>query len=188
MTSAEWILTKNGILQKIGDLMLQWQAAYASLLAREAPGLLSTIQPYAFKVSRGENYQGLPWMVLDYPRLFVQQDILAIRTFFWWGQYVTLTLHLAGKWKKASEESLVESYGLLAREGFLISLVDDPWIHEQHNGFTSPISSLDREAYLREIRVRDFVKISRIYPIEQVENLALPLTRDYEYLVKGAGY
>jgi hypothetical protein len=35
--------------------------------------------------------------VLDYPRLFSKEDVFAIRSFFWWGNYFSITLHLKGK-------------------------------------------------------------------------------------------
>ena len=38
------------------------------------------------KISKGENYKGLPYVILDYPRIFQKEDILVIRCFFWWGE------------------------------------------------------------------------------------------------------
>lgn len=188
MTRADWILTKNEILKKVGELLTEWQRGFESVLTSQVPGLHEIIQPYAFKISKGENYLGLPWMVLDYPRLFSPEDILAIRTMFWWGRYVTLTLHVSGQWKKATEEALIRAYPQLAREEFRIAIGDDPWIHDQEQGNTNLISSYSPESFAEEIRNRKFTKISRIYPIDQVENLGLPLVGDYEMLVKGAGF
>jgi len=51
------------------------------------------------KISRGENYLGLPYLVLDYPRLFRPDAVLAIRTFFWWGHFFSSTLQLSGGYK-----------------------------------------------------------------------------------------
>ena len=39
------------------------------------------------KISRGEQYLGLPYVMLDYPRIFSKENVFAIRTFFWWGNY-----------------------------------------------------------------------------------------------------
>ncbi len=35
--------------------------------------------------------------MLDYPRAFGRDSIFACRTFFWWGRFFSLTLHLAGR-------------------------------------------------------------------------------------------
>lgn len=188
MTNADWILTKNGILQKMALVFTDWQALYSARIARQAPTLFTTIQPFSYKISRGENYKGLPWMVLDYPRLFGQTDTFAIRTLFWWGRYVTLTLQLAGTWKERCEESLCLSYPVLAREEFRISTIDDAWIHDQDPAFTTEINNLTSEAYTHEIRKRSFLKISKIYPLEGVEKLDLRIQADYEQLLKAAGY
>ena len=42
---------------------------------------------YSGKISRGENYRGLPYLILDYPAYFSQKDIFAFRTMFWWGHF-----------------------------------------------------------------------------------------------------
>lgn len=188
MTNADWILTKNGILQKMALVFTDWQALFSARLARQAPTLFTTIQPFSYKISRGENYKGLPWMVLDYPRLFGQTDIFAIRTLFWWGRYVTITLQLAGKWKEGCEESLCLSYPVLAREAFRISITDDAWIHDQGPAFTTEINNLTPEEYTNEIRKRNFLKISKIYPLEEVEKLDRRMLADYERLLNAAGY
>lgn len=188
MTNADWILTKNGILQKMAIVFTDWQALYSDWLARQTPALFSTIQPFSYKISKGENYKGLPWMVLDYPRLFGQTDIFAIRTLFWWGRYTTITLQLAGSWKERCEDSLCSSYPVLAREDFRISTTDDPWIHDQDPGFTTEIKSLSSEAYTHEILKRNFLKISKMYPLEGVEKLDRSILADYERLLKAAGY
>jgi hypothetical protein len=36
--------------------------------------------------------------VLDYPRIFTEEDVFAFRTLFWWGNYLSFTLHLKGKY------------------------------------------------------------------------------------------
>ena len=76
---AAWILTKNSVMGKVvamfGELSGGWK------------------EP---KISKGENYKGLPWVMLDYPRVFGKEDVYAIRTFFLWGHAFSITLHLKG--------------------------------------------------------------------------------------------
>ena len=49
------------------------------------------------KIFRGENYLGLPYLVLDYPKHFSKDSIHAFRTMFWWGNFFSFTMHLQGK-------------------------------------------------------------------------------------------
>jgi hypothetical protein len=48
------------------------------------------------KISKGENYLGYPWMILDYPRNFTKESIFAVRILCWYGNYISITLHLSG--------------------------------------------------------------------------------------------
>ena len=92
----DWILTKNHILQKVKQLFSNLQSRQHLILQ----GMLS-LQPEIVnsspKISKGENYKGLPWLVLDYPRLFEKESFFAIRTLFWWGNFFSTTLHLVRK-------------------------------------------------------------------------------------------
>ena len=39
------------------------------------------------KISKGENYLGLPYLILDFPKKFDDENQFAVRSFFWWGKY-----------------------------------------------------------------------------------------------------
>ena len=80
VTDPGWILTKNGIIQKVYDLFGSLSASYVALAKELAvPEELLLMPP---KISRGEQYKGLPYVMLDYPRCFGKEDVLAVRTFF----------------------------------------------------------------------------------------------------------
>ena len=61
------------------------------------------------KISRGEKYRGLPYVMLDHPRSFTPHDILAVRTLFWWGHFFSVTLHLRGRWLERFEPVILAS-------------------------------------------------------------------------------
>jgi len=50
------------------------------------------------KVSKGENFEGYPFRILDFPRVFTTKDVFAFRTLIWWGNLISFTLHLKGKY------------------------------------------------------------------------------------------
>ena len=58
------------------------------------------------KISKGENLQGLPYMVLDYPRFKEGDNLLLFRSMFWWGNYFSVTLHLQGELASRAFDSL----------------------------------------------------------------------------------
>jgi len=96
VTNAELILTKNRIIQKVYDLFGELSEDYQQMSKGLDQGLLS-ISP---KISKGENYLGLPWVMMDYPRIFSRTDVFAIRSFFWWGKFFSITLQLQGKYQQ----------------------------------------------------------------------------------------
>jgi hypothetical protein len=45
-----------------------------------------------YKITRGENYQLMPYMVLDYPQIKDKAFTLVMRTMFWWGHFISCQL------------------------------------------------------------------------------------------------
>lgn len=129
----DWILTKNSIIKKVVGLF--------AALSEEYRGLLES--PISPKISKGENYQGLPYVMLDYPRLFGREDVLAIRTFFWWGHAFSVTLHLKGEYLRRYLPVLRLRWARLAEAGFYIGISDDEWRHEHAMENYRPIVSAE---------------------------------------------
>jgi len=135
VTDPVWILTKNSIMQRAVQLMAELSQRYEPELAglRQMMASSGSLLPANWdkpKIARGENYQGLPYVVLDQPRLFSKEDILAIRTMFWWGHYFMVTLHLKGWMQEMFQRRLSEAAPELAAAGFHIATSGDEWRHE----------------------------------------------------------
>ena len=129
VSNKEWILTKRVIIEKVCQLfamlassMQQYTLTNASVL----PDEVGAIDP---KISKGENYLQLPYVMLDYPRYFTKADTLAIRTFFWWGNFFSIHLQLSGIYKEAVMPSLVDKFYELQKMGYSICIGKDPWNH-----------------------------------------------------------
>ena len=158
-----WILTKNSIIKKVVGLF--------AALSDEYRGLLQS--PISPKISKGENYQGLPYVMLDYPRLFGREDVLAVRTFFWWGHAFSVTLHLKGEYLRRYRPLLRRGWAVLAEAGFHVGVSDDEWRHEHVPENYRPIVSaddLDGDA-LRDDEGSDltFLKLSAACGLERWE-------------------
>jgi hypothetical protein len=130
VTNTEWILTKNQVIQKayvlfglIGDC---YQHEIKNFHLYHGDKVLARSP----KIARGENYQGLPWVMLDYPRHYVNADMLGIRSFFWWGNVFSISLLLGGKFLQhyapALERNLKDP--ILAKD-WLLCVGDTPWEH-----------------------------------------------------------
>jgi hypothetical protein len=105
--NAGWLLTKNTIIEKVfalfGDVAHQMRDNFAA-----GEGIIpAEVLVPSPKISKGENYKGLPWVMLDYPRFFNREDAFAIRTMFWWGHFFSVTLHLKGAYLPQSNSMYV---------------------------------------------------------------------------------
>jgi hypothetical protein len=132
MMDTRWILTKNSVMGKVVGMMAGLSDAYREIWAGADPGAgggggVSLGDP---KISRGENYRGLPWVMLDYPRVFGREDVLAIRTMFWWGHAFSVTLHLKGKYQERWMPVIARRRAQLIGANFFVGVGPDEWRHE----------------------------------------------------------
>ena len=162
-----WILTKNSIVAKAVGIMGGLAGTYREVWAAGA-GVAGAgaggnrldadgdgagnsgigvgglrIDPGDPKVSRGENYRGLPWVMLDYPRVFGREDVLAIRTMFLWGHGFNITLHLKGVYQRVCVPVIRERRDALEAAGFFVGVHADEWRHEHTAEVFRPLSEID---------------------------------------------
>ncbi len=119
LCNAEIILTKNKILQQIKMALEHLQNAMTEFgEANRNNKKLNILLATNPKISRGENYEGLPYLILDYPRLFDISNIFTIRIMFWWGNFFSITLHLAESYKNENLNQIENAYEALLQNRF----------------------------------------------------------------------
>ncbi|HTQ27828.1 MAG TPA: hypothetical protein VMI35_06855 [Puia sp.] len=160
---AGWILTKNGIIHKLFDLFGMLAGETANLL--QASGLPEEIKKSTAKISRGEQYKGLPYVVLDYPRVFTKQDVFAIRILFWWAHYFSLTWHLKGVYLERFGSYITDNLDLLASHDFYLSISADEWQHELNEQHYVKIREVNKQEVDKILRHHPFVKLSVKIPL-----------------------
>lgn len=162
-----WILTKNEIILKVKHLLqdlLQNQQDYIQSLRHQLPEEILRPSP---KISKGENYKGLPYLILDYPRFFEQKDIFAIRTMFWWGNFFSITLHLSGNYKILFTEKIINGYNALKEKEFYVCSQEEQWDHHFENYNYMPLSEWSRNDFERKINSGSFIKIANKISLNQ---------------------
>lgn len=165
--NADLILTKNAVLQKINQLLgnlQEKQQQYIRLHAIQLPGEVLRSSP---KISKGENYKGLPYQLLDYPKFFDQANIFAVRTLFWWGNFFSITLHLSGKYKIAAEQPLIRSFTQLQANGFYGCINDDPWEHDFETANYTLLNDFSAKKFEALVKGKSFIKIAKKVPSGQ---------------------
>jgi hypothetical protein len=153
------ILTKNNIISKTIALLGSIEESIEQQGDREK---LFSISP---KISRGEYYEGLPYVVLDYPRYSRSPDLCFIRTMFWWGHFFSSTLQLSGNLKTKYIPAIEASYDLLAEKEYYIGINTDPWQHHfEDNNYVS-VSSLSENAFKAILNEQEHIKIAAKLPL-----------------------
>lgn len=180
--NAELILTKNRILEKIRYLfesLAEKQQEWCRTENFSVPGILG-VPP---RISRGEKYRGLPWLVLDYPRLFLREHVCAIRTLFWWGHFFSITLQLSGKYKILLEKNMMNAYPRVVEEGW-ICVNENPWEHHFEETNYIPLNSCSQEEFNSLIREKSFIKLAFRLPLSLLEETREELGDKYRLFLE----
>ena len=184
VSSPDIILTKNAILQKIKSFFEELQLKQQDVLKKNSLFFPEEVLNISPKISRGENYKGLPWLVLDNPRHFQHNNIFAIRTMFWWGHFFSITLHLSGNHKTDFLKKPPGHFSLLAQSHFHLYIGRNEWEHDMDPDSYKKLSSLKKEELENGIAENNFLKLAIKFPIESLEAIEDKLLRNYELLVK----
>lgn len=171
------ILMKNRVIQKVYELFGECSRDCQAIFT--LPPEVAVIQP---KIARGESYKGLPYVMLDYPRYFTPKDVLAIRTFFWWGNYVSVTLHLKGRFMSLYHRAILNHLEKLATEGYHLSQTEDEWDHDLDGGGYQALDQLSFEQVEARLLNESFFKLTRSFSLETWDLLPEQLRKAHEML------
>ena len=170
MQQAGFILTKHAVIRKMQQLLGNVAENLQPLAETQFPELKTA--PHSPKISKGENYEELPYVILDYPRLFGSPDTFAIRSMFWWGHYFSIHLQLGGVYRDRFVPVLRKYYTELSGKGYSICLQNDPWEHHFREDNYMPIKNLGEAKYLSLLYDHPFIKIGKKLPLEQWKQAA----------------
>ncbi len=162
ISDPEWILAKNEVIRKVSFLFGELSERFTSNpLTNKLPEEVRKIPP---KISKGEQYKGLPYLMLDYPRLFEKENVFAIRTFFWWGHFFSSTLHLKGRYSSMYVSEIVKMIESETGIDWMINCSEEEWIHdlgEKQNWLNvSKFKPIETEG-------KKLIKIAVLLPVEK---------------------
>ena len=184
VSSPDIILTKNAILQKIKSFFEEVQMKQQDVLKKYSSQLPEEVLKISPKISRGENYKGLPWLVLDNPRYFQHNNIFAIRTMFWWGNFFSITLHVSGNNKNDLLKNLTDNVSILEKNDFYIYNGAKEWEHDIDPDSYKKLSAINEDDLQKISAANSFLKIAVKFTVESLKTVEDKLLRNYELLVK----
>lgn len=128
------------------------------------------------KISRGEQYQGCPWVMLDHHRYFQGEDMFAFRIMAWFGHYFSAHYILGGRYVSLMQGRLIpEKFG----EVVFFCLHPDPWEHAPDEPGYRPLHLLTQEDMQAHITATCFLKLSIKIPTTDLQDMEDRVTAFY---------
>lgn len=175
MRDADVILTKLAVVAKIEALFGRLADTYREIAA-PLEVLLPTAMVWQPKISRGEKYEQLPWLMLDYPRHFGKTNgQLAVRSFFWWGHYFSLQLQASGVYLAPLQQALLTAQDDLVRAGWQTALVTEAW------DYTLPLHGRKLEYAAQS---GELLKLVNCFPLQQLNCVEEHFTSSFKIVVE----
>jgi hypothetical protein len=137
------------------------------------------------KISRGNNYNGLPWTILDYPRNFEKTGVFAIRLLCLRGKSFIVTLHLSGNFYRNYKSSIFEKLELFKQHHYLITQGNSEWDHviTSENYSEIPSSKNEMDEIKNKIELIQYIKFAKAISFNQWENLISTIETEYNFLL-----
>ena len=172
VNNADLILTKNEVIHKVNRLFGELSNQYRIIWDKYHLESFEKADFISPKIAKGEQYEGLPWVMLDYPRCFTKENTFAIRSFFWWGNACSITLQLSGIYQKkyalALQNQVLSLNEHSKKNDWLIGMDVDPW---QHHFREDNCQRLDQWSGVSFLDL-PFLKITKKIPLDQWDGIA----------------
>ncbi|MDW7695503.1 hypothetical protein R9C00_27050 [Flammeovirgaceae bacterium SG7u.111] len=166
----DFLLTKHRIMKQMASLFQTVRDELSSQLAISTQFLPKETDISSGKISKGENYKGLPYMVLDYPRYFSKENIFLMRTMFWWGNEFSAMLILKGQPHEELKTALRSFLSQEIAQDFYLCVGDSPWEYDFGTDNYCKVSAIDEDE-LNAILAKSFLKLAQKAPLDSYKTL-----------------
>ena len=174
--NAEIMHAKTRVIQKVIGLFAVLSESYVSIASTSLPPSLTAKSP---KISRGEQYLSLPYVMLDYPRIFGRDDTFAVRTFFWWGHHFSIHLQLSGLHKNIYQPKLEKAINQGKLADWFWCVNQNEW---QHHFEEDNYVSIQQSFVVLKDQPSNFLKIAKKIPLHEWNSSAETLMESFRFL------
>ncbi len=178
-----WILTKRIIIDKVNNLLGYLAENQKEVIEKEKDWLPATVVRSTPKIAKGENYLGLPYLLLDYPRCFEDDNIFTVRTMFWWGNFFSITLHVSGTYKNMFQQKIIGNL-FTAKQDIFICIHENQWHHhfEADNYINAKLLSVNELTAI--ISTKQFVKLAVKFPLHEWNNITALMDESFKAMIE----
>ncbi len=183
ISDQDFLTTKFVITQKIIRLLVEAENLLKSEIQKSHLEFPDHFIQKTGKISKGENYRNLPYVVLDYPRYFRQDEVFAFRTMFWWGNYFSSTLHVQGEWLEKYKRNIINNLTNEADET-LICINQSPWEYHDKNDNYQLVKELTFEELSTLVSRHPFLKLSKNLNLSDYQKIPAFSLECYQNFIK----
>ena len=178
-----FLKAKKQIDTKVTQLLLESQKSLIPWMEAREINLPDDVSLTPRKIAKGENYADMPYWVSDFPANMKATDLWSFRTVVWWGNYISFSLIIAGKYKTA-----IAPIDLLLQEPDLyFTIATSPWKLEFENEVVKPGLEMRDDEILQHFENHDFIKLSIKEKLENVNKLTDLTVVSFEKLIGSLG-
>lgn len=183
LKNTDFIHQKTAALQQINYIFQNFQQMLAPIVLDQQTHALKDILFASPKISKGENYLGLPYLVLDYPAHFATPSIFTFRTFFWWGNFFSFTLHLQGPILDKYRAALLKNASQMRLSEYYLCINDTPWNYTTLSSNYVLASSFTENELIHYLKEWNFIKISACLSLDEYPLLAQKGSSHFEKIM-----
>ena len=180
MKNSLWILTKHSVIDKIA-LLFSEQVPYINQHFLSVASKFEEINTSRPKITKGERYQNLPYIILDYPAVFSKQDIFALRTMVLWGSFLSVSLHLSGKYKDFFQENIYRKLQA-SSDNIFLAIGENQWQHHITPESFLQISNTNNSLIDEYIKNHPYTKITSMFKLEEAKLMDKNIKKACSYL------
>ena len=184
VSATNWILTKRKIIEDVNIFFANFAEDLKVLVMAEKKWLPHAVTSSTPKIAKGENYLQLPYLILDYPRCFDKENVFAIRTMFWWGNFFSITIHLSGSYKLMYQENLVINFDKLKQGVFYLCINESQWHHHFEDDNYISVNNLTQKEIVTIIRQKQFIKLAVKFRLQQWDDIPALLEKTYKEMIE----
>ena len=165
----EFLILKTSIIDKIKNHFEEVRVELKKIISSTDLKFPDQVDMKIGKIFKGENYESLPYVVLDYPKFYSDTYTFSFRTMFWWGNFFSSTLHLQGESLNTFRPIIFSNAEKLIDKNLFICVNDSPWdYHYRIDNY----QLLDRNN-LDLINSVDFLKLSKKFELNEYDQIPL---------------
>lgn len=136
------------------------------------------------KISKGENYKGYPYIILDFPKLFNKNSVFAFRSMFWFGNSFLFSFVCSGDALHSLQNSFMRNRNQLHKQHIFFSLHETAWQHELNSTSDILMENASENLILQHIRKSNFIKLTSQRSSTNKENIISDAVKIYEDMLR----